>query len=185
VLPCQRALDRSPTSLVASADCRRGRHPVAATPGRNPIGYLFSVALAPTVTPSRLEMKMRSNRFKTYAASGLVLAALAAGSYGVVTLSSGKSVVTHTAPSATSRVVPPAVAPPTTATAPTPSTSAAPSHLTPSAPPVASTPPVAAPVSPPLVVHQQPPTTSGIPQGGGGDGDPDNSGAPSDGDGNV
>jgi hypothetical protein len=102
---------------------------------------------------------VRSNGLKTYAASGLILAVLAA--YGVVTLSSRTSVVTHAA------------------------TSTAPSHLIPSAHPVASTPPDGSPVSPPPVVRQRPPVTSDIPEGAGGEGDPDNSGSPSDGDGNA
>ena len=132
---------------------------------------------------------MRSNRLKIYAASGVVLAALGAGSYGIVTLSSGTTAATHVAPSG--------VTPPITATAPNSLPSAVPSMLRPPAPPVASTPPVVSPPPPstttttpptpppPPVVQQQSPATSGIPQGGGGDGDPDNSGAPSDGDGNV
>ena len=62
---------------------------------------------------------MRTNRIKTYAASGLVLAALGAGSYGVVALSSGTTAAAHMAPSAATHVAPSAVASPTTATPPT------------------------------------------------------------------
>lgn len=134
MLPNQCDLDRA--ANIACHECRsHKRETWQRRRGRNPIGYLFSVTLASSVTAGRQEKNVRSNRLKTYAASGLVLAALAAGSYGVVTLSSGTTVVTHAAPSAATHVVPPAVAPPTTATAPTPTTSAAPSHLTPSAPP--------------------------------------------------
>jgi hypothetical protein len=70
---------------------------------------------------------VRSNRLKIYAASGVVLAALGAGSYGIVTLSSGTTAATHVAPSA--------VAPRITATAPTPHPSAVPFNLTRPAPP--------------------------------------------------
>ena len=41
---------------------------------------------------------MRANRLKICAASGLVLAALGAGSYGVVTLSSGTTAAAHWLP---------------------------------------------------------------------------------------
>src|ERR1700746_2369662 len=112
---------------------------------------------------------MRTDRLKLYAASGLVLAALGAGSYGVVTLSSHPAAATHLSPSNLNPPVPPVASTPPVVSAPPPSTTT----TTPPSPP------------PPPVVQQQPPATSAIPQGGGCDGDPDNFGAPSDGDGNV
>jgi hypothetical protein len=120
---------------------------------------------------------VRTNRLRTYAASGLVLAALGAGSYGVVTLGSGTDAATHGASSS--------VAHPTAASLPAPPPPAVPPHLTHTGPPAVLTPPVVPPPPPPRVVPTPQPVTSLIPQGGGGDGDPDNFGAPSDGDGNV
>ncbi len=72
------------------------------------------------------------------------------------------------------------------ATTPAPTTTHA------SSPPVSSSPP-SHPSAPPATTppaHQNPPTatqpqSTGIPQGGGGDGDSDNNGGPSDGDGNI
>jgi hypothetical protein len=120
---------------------------------------------------------VRTNRLRTYAASGLVLAALGVGSYGVVTLSSGTDAASHGASSS--------VAHPTAASLPALIPPAAPPDLTHTGPPAVLTPPVMPPPPPPRVVPSQQPVTSVIPQGGGGDGDPDNVGAPSDGDGNV
>src|SRR5580693_220092 len=199
MLPCPRGVPiPPPCPHVKRTLCDRGsRWLVPRRCGQcNPISYLFSVAPGHQKHGEPSGGQMRSNRLKIFAASGLALAALGAGSYGAVALSSGTSSPTHVARSA--------VADPTSGTPLTPSPSAVPSLLTPAtppagsttpvvlpppAPPVSSTPPVVTPPppvpAPSPVVQQQPPATSGIPQGGGGDGDPDNSGAPSDGDGDV
>lgn len=120
---------------------------------------------------------MRNNRIGTDAASGLVLAVLGAGSYGVVTLGSGTDPPTHRVSSS--------VPHPTTVSLPAPPPPALPSHLTHTGPPAVLTPPVMPVPPPPRVVPTPQPVTLVIPQGGGGDGDPDNFGARSDGDGNV
>jgi hypothetical protein len=121
---------------------------------------------------------VRTNRLRTYAASGFVRAALTAGSYGVVTHGSGTDAPTRGSLlfcGASNRHLP----------ACAPSASAVPPHLTHAGPPAVLTPPVVPPPPPPRVVPTSQPARSLIPQGGGGDGDPDNFGPPSDGDGNV
>jgi predicted lipoprotein with Yx(FWY)xxD motif len=69
----------------------------------------------------------------------------------------------------------------TTTTPPTPTTTSTTTPQPASAPPTTSAPQPA----PPPAAKPSPPASSGIPQNGGGDGDSDNSGGPSDGDGNI
>ena len=102
---------------------------------------------------------MRTNRLRTYTASGLVLAALGAGSYGVVPLGSGTDAATHGASSSAAH--------PTAVSLPAPPPPAVPPHLTHTGPPAVLTPPVVPPPPPPRVVPTPQPVTSLIPQGGG------------------
>jgi hypothetical protein len=117
---------------------------------------------------------------KTGVAIGAVALTAAACSAGVSSTRAPSSTTTHpkvaTAPPTTQP--PPVTTPPTTQPPPPPVT--VPPTTQPPPPPVTA-PPVTAPptTQPPML------PVPGIPQGNGGDGDADNNGGPSDGDGNV
>lgn len=109
----------------------------------------------------------------------VVLRGLTAGRHHLVVTVPGSPAARATA---VFHVVPPRPVSPAAATAtapqPTVTTTTAPPPQTSTSPPPATTTTTAPAATPP-------PATGGIPQNGGGDGDGDNHGAPSDGDGNI
>jgi hypothetical protein len=79
VRPCPRGILIPPlTPRVTRAAYDRGRRGVAQRRRgrRNPIGYLFSVTSAPATTSEPSGEQVRTDRLKTYAASGLIFSAL-------------------------------------------------------------------------------------------------------------
>ncbi len=142
---------------------------------------------------------MPTIRPRTYLASGLTVVAVGAATYGGVALTSASTAKAHDVQTINQRITPttnpspppppvkmaaPAPAPPVIPPVPAHVNAppALPAHMSPPAPtavPVVTSPPPAHVQS---VAPMHAPT---IPQGGGADGDADNSGGPNDGDGTV